>query len=172
MILLVNVVQSNLSGASSPKIASSLEATKQAVTWYSDYSFWGNTASIVSLIVSGFVFWGVRKIRQNFLFNARAPELIDKLNKLASKISSLLNDFEQSKEDIFLEIGKSKITLKTLSTKLGNDQKKSASSIVKLIDKNASNLSILDKDSIYNIYVEIRLFVEEMGNEIKDRQWR
>ena len=96
MSLLANIVAfSNGTGAGAPKIATTLEATKQAVAWYSDYSFWGNTASIVSLIISGFVFYGVRKIRQNFLFNARVPELTEKLNKQASRISSLLNDFDQ-----------------------------------------------------------------------------
>ncbi len=173
MSLLANIVAfSNGTGAGAPKIATTLEATKQAVAWYSDYSFWGNTASIVSLIISGFVFYGVRKIRQNFLFNARVPELTEKLNKQASRISSLLNDFDQSTEEIILEIGKGKITLKTLSSKLEKEQKKSASNIIKLIDEHVSNLSTVDKDSIYKIYVEIRLFIEEMGNEIKDRQWR
>ena len=173
MILLANtVIQTNMTGAISHKVVASMEATKQAVAWYGDYSFWGNTASIVSLIVSILVFWGVRKIRQNFLFNARAPELTKELDKLASKISSLLNDFDQSKQDLILEIGKSKITLKTLSSKLEKEHKKSAIRIIKLIDSNSLSLSTLDKDTIYKIYVEIRLFVEEMGNEIKDRQWR
>jgi len=51
----------------------------------------GTIASILSLIISGFVYLSVKKIRRFYLLNARVPELLENLSEHASKLSDCLN---------------------------------------------------------------------------------
>ena len=84
-----------------------------------------NVSSVVSLLLTIWVLIGVRSIRRNYTFTARAPELAKELSKRTSKISDYRNDFDHNLLEIDQELVRVRVTLKSLEKKVNRSSKSS-----------------------------------------------
>ena len=134
-----------------------------------DFSALGNTASIISLIITVYLFYAVRKIKSFYVSKARVPELIRELKEHASHLAEFHRDFEDSSEQVLLEIGKAEVTLKSLRNKVQRPTRKSVSRVLKLIKTYTPFYRT--KDNLWKIYVEMQKLIQEIAGAQSDRDW-
>ena len=128
-----------------------------------------NVSSVVSLLLTIWVLIGVRSIRRNYTFTARAPELAKELSKRTSKISDYRNDFDHNLLEIDQELVRVRVTLKSLEKKVNRSSK---SSITEAINKIGSyNSGVKNKDGLFEVYLALVNVVGELEELQKDRIW-
>lgn len=130
----------------------------------------GSVASIVGIGLSIYVIYNLRQIRKSYIFTARAPDLVKALRSHSSKIKDLLNEFETSIDEIEAELARCSPVLESLRTKVGRQERRSISDVVRLISANKT-LSAGSKNAVWDIYKELLKVEEEMRNLQKDKQW-
>lgn len=108
-------------------------------------------------------------IEQNYLFQARVPILIKKIEKHGSIISRLLNDFGQNKEKIKSELSKCLANLQNIDEKLEAKEKGPVSILIEYMS--AKHREGYDKDSAWKAYTDLQHVIEFLGNLRDDRQW-
>ena len=95
--------------------------------------------------------------------------MAEKLRTYSSNIAELRNDFDNSTEDISLELARVDVVLKSLSRKLDRD---SVHSVLHLRDKIRNYKPKKDgKEGLRDIYVEIYRVLEELDEQQKDSKW-
>ena len=86
----------------------------------------GNVFSIASFVLSIFVLWNIRKLRNAYRLRARGPSLLKDLSKAASNLSKFMNAYADFLPQITEELGRVAVKLRSLKRKLSGDQKRSA----------------------------------------------
>lgn len=144
-------------------------------SWLSDkigkitFSGLGSAASILSLIITLYLFYAIRKIKSFYVSKARVPELIEQLEGYASNLADFHRDFKKSREQVLLEIGKAEVTLKSLKKKVGRPTRKSVTVVIRMI-KNYSPYN-QTQDNLWKIYVEMQKLIQEVIGLQSDRAW-
>lgn len=129
----------------------------------------GNVASILSFAITVYLLYTVRKIKSLYVFKARVPELVEDLREQASKLATFHQDFNVSRPQVLLEIGKAEVTLKDLKKKVGRPTRKSLAIVIKLIaDYSPYNQT---PDYLWKIYVELQKVIQEIIGLQSDRAW-
>jgi len=127
-----------------------------------------SVSSILGLLITIWILFNLNGIRKDFLFKARIPHLIQKLEKHSSLLSTYLQDFVGSKQMINLELGKCRANLKSLRSKL---PRSSRGSVKKLESQIQTNTPISSKEKTWAIYTELNSLIEAMKNLEQDKQW-
>jgi hypothetical protein len=129
----------------------------------------GSAASIISFLITLYLFYAVRKIKSFYVSKARIPELIEQLKEHASRLADFHRDFEESRQQVLLEIGRAEVTLKSLKKKVSRPTRKSVRVVIKLI----GNYSPFNQtqDNLWNIYVELQKVIQEIIGVQSDRAW-
>src|SRR5260370_9506588 len=78
----------------------------------------GNIFSIASFILSIFVLWNIRKLRNAYRLRARGPSLLRDLSKAASNLSKFMNAYDDFLPQINEELGRGPLNLRSLNGKL------------------------------------------------------
>src|SRR5262249_9553671 len=99
------------------------------------FSDLGTLASLLSLVVSLWVLYDVRKIKVGFKLRVRGPAVTKELRKYSSNISGYLDQFEDFLPQIDEELGKTQAKLKYLEKTLPSQTRKSVRSLRKSIEK-------------------------------------
>src|SRR5438046_7508344 len=66
----------------------------------------GNVFSIASFVLSIFVLWNIRKLRNAYRLRARGPALIKDLSKAASNLSKFMNEYAEFLPQVSEEMGR------------------------------------------------------------------
>lgn len=129
----------------------------------------GSIISIISFIFTVIMFFDIKSIKKYYFFAARVPEVAQKLKIYSSNITQLRDDFENSIEEVSLELTKVDVVLKSLSRKLDGD---SVHFVVALRDKIRDYKPKRDgKEPLIDIYVGIYRILEELDELQKDSKW-
>lgn len=128
-----------------------------------------NILSIVSFALTIWVAYSVRNIRRFYVFTARVPEITQKIKKHNSKVSELLNDFENSIPKIQIELTSIQVLLSSLKNKTNKNTKQSTNKIVKTI--RSYNFKTADRDQLWDIYLQVTQLVLEIEDLQKDLRW-
>src|SRR6266446_172939 len=128
----------------------------------------GSVASLLSLAITIYLFHAVRRIKSFYVFKARVPELTEQLRTHASRLATLHRDFDGSRDEVLLELGKAEVTLKSLKKKIGRPTKKSVGKAIKLIDNYPYNKT---KNNLWQVYVDLQKVVQEVIEVQSDRSW-
>ena len=128
-----------------------------------------NVLSVVGFFLTIWVFIGIRSIRRNYTFTARAPELVKELSKRTSRILNYRNDFEHNLLEIDHELVQVRVTLNSLETKVNRSSRKSISEAQKTISNYSSGDK--DKDNLFVVYLALVRVVSELQELQKDRIW-
>lgn len=150
----------------------------------SAFSTAGNWSSIIGLILTIMIFINIKKIKGHYIFLARVPELIERLNTVASEISRKLNEQNFVLSDFYELLIDAETTLVTLKKKVSKDIRKDAIEIIKkinLITKRKKNIftnpmrndarDTSNQDQVQIIYRELYRIRGRCNDEITDAQW-
>ena len=130
----------------------------------------GTLASVAGLIITAITYVKVKNLEARYLFAARAPELVQRLNEQASNLVEYLRDFSRSTEPIRAELLQTVATLKSLERKASEHERASVKQLLKLIQEHDARVS--SEESAWKIYSEIRKVEEEVRNAQEDLKWR
>ena len=131
----------------------------------------GSLASIIGLVLTIYVFFGVRKIKQDFLFRVRLPSLLKKIQKHASTISIGLSDFPKSKNAIIEEFAIAEVNIQSLENKSSGAIRSSLKQLRLNIEK-LRKTEYIEKDSIRATYLQMNMVIQEITNIQEDDKWR
>lgn len=132
-------------------------------------TFFGSIASIVGLLISVYLFFAIRAIKRNYLFRARIPALQKKLKKHASNISSALQQYDETQDEILSELSLAEVNLISLKSKTNGTLKASLSKTVKELQ--SFRKKGISKDKIRSIYLSINMRIQEIENYREDEKW-
>lgn len=133
------------------------------------FTILASISSIISLILTFYVFLDVRKIKSYYLFAARVPNLIEKLQQNASNLSDYLDNFEQFSSKIEEELAEAEVIVESLSKRIDGDAKKSTEKLIKHMQEYNSREK--NRDSVWKIYLDIRRVVGRINEIQEDRKW-
>ena len=131
----------------------------------------GSFASIVGLGLTVYVFMGVRKIKQEFLFKARLPSLLKKIQGHASTISSELPKLPESKNVITEELAIAQVNIQSLENKSSGSMRSSLKKL-RIEIENIRKDNDIKKDGIRAIYLDMNMIIQEISNIREDDKWR
>jgi hypothetical protein len=129
----------------------------------------GNIFSIASFILSIFVLWNIRKLRNTYRLRARGPSLLRDLSKAASNLSKFMNAYDDFLPQITEELGRIAVKLHSLKRKLSGDPKRSAKRTLMYIDQ--CEVNVQNEEQVRLVYVEIVKVIEELKDYQKDLDW-
>jgi len=128
----------------------------------------GTLASLLSLAVSLWVLYDVRKIKAGFKLRVRGPVVIKELRKYSSTIAGYLDRFEDFLPQISEEFGKAQAKLKYLEKNLPSETRRSVRNLQKSIEK--CEVMTENKEVVLRLYFEMNRVLEEITDHQKDLQ--
>jgi len=128
-----------------------------------------NVSSVLSLLLTVYVLYTVRKIKSYYVFKARVPELVHQIAEQASRLALFHNDYKNSRQQIALELGQVEVTLSSLRKKVDRQTKKRITSAVERIGEWNSYKE--DKNRLWAVYVDLQKVIQEVKNVQEDREW-
>ena len=129
----------------------------------------GNIFSIASFILSIFVLWNIRKLRNAYRLRARGPALIKDLSKGASNLSKFMNEYADFLPQISEEIGRVGVKLRSLRGKLSGGPKRSVKRVLSYVDH--CEVTVQNEDDVRRVYGELLKVIEELRDNQKDLDW-
>jgi len=84
----------------------------------------GSVASLVSLVLTVYVAWSLRKIKNTYIFRMRAPHFTKTLTKHASTLIDYARDFNSSQHEIGDELARVDVKLKAMQGRMRGASKK------------------------------------------------
>ena len=132
------------------------------------FAILASISSIISLILTFYVFLDVRKIKNYYLFAARVPDLMVKLQESSSNMSDYIKRFDKYALEIEEEVDRSEVLLESLKNKLDGEAKKSIEQLLKDIE---SYNKRKDKKAVRQIYRNISKVIIRIKEIQEDRKW-
>jgi hypothetical protein len=148
------------------------------------------SASLLSLLISIYLLFGVRKIKKDFVrfihIKTRIPELRSELELSSSTISQLMNEFPETIRGIRFELRKTVAILKNIKPKVNTEGKKTIVKLMKIISyvtKQKRERGILFnsvikinghenlEERIYEIHGSINALILEIKHLEEDQNW-
>jgi hypothetical protein len=120
----------------------------------------GSIASLISLALTGYVAWNLRKIKNKYIFRAKAPGFVRMLSKHASTLIDYANDFENSKHQISAELTRIDVRVRRMQGRMGGEAKKAVKQLRNLIEAYEADRD--NQEKFYAIYYEMQRVVEEV----------
>ncbi len=144
--------------------------------WLTDLNKLGSICSIVGLVVTIFLFFEARKIKNSFLRRARLPEVNRDLLKLTSQLSENLKSWNEDKKNALETFSKIKALLDNIKQKLpANEKTKVNEYLSNLRPKKLwlinSPLSDLSEDEAWGRYTKLSGLVTTLQQLAKDSKW-
>ncbi len=140
-------------------IISAMTSTNSSfiVTNADKISFLGTAA----LCLSAYVFLTAKKINRYILYSKRLPQLLKKIQDHASSISKLLNNFEETADEIHNEISRCAANLKSLRKKVPRTQRKKIDSLLTTLSMRSRDIG---KESAREVYRTLLYIIEDIRN--------
>ena len=148
-----------------------------------------SVSSIASLILTFVIFLGIRKIKKFYIFTARVPELNNRLNDIASKISLQLTQ-NTTESTLTREIlADAEIVLKSLYKKVSSPLKGQVKKVINEIrsleergsiryriisffrNKSRDDQNATQEQQLQNIYISLYRLNGEVKEIYEDSRW-
>jgi len=135
-------------------------------------SVFSDIATIIGLLLTVYIFVTLRNIKNLYLFKARMPEQLEKLNKHISDINKYYSDFEGSYEIIEVELAKSEVLLEWFRNRIkGVSNKTDIKNLLTKISNIRSNNIKGQKNRVWEVYVNMSKLSEALESYRKDQKW-
>ena len=128
-----------------------------------------NVFSIASFILTIFVLWNIRKLRNAYRLRARGPALIKDLSKAASNLSRFMNEYADFMPQVSEEMGRVGVKLRSLKRKLGGAPRRSVKRVLSYVDH--CEVSVQNEEQVRLVYGELLKVIEELKDNQKDLDW-
>lgn len=144
--------------------------------WLTDLNKIGSISSILGLIVTTFLFFEARKIRNSFLRRARLPEINKELAKATSNVSGQLKNWGEDKTPALEAFSNVKALLENIKPKLPSEEKNKVKDYLSRLQPKKYffvNISLaeLGEDSAWELYTELSGLVTSLQQLAKDSKW-
>lgn len=141
--------------------------------WLSDV---GSISSIVGVIVTFFLFWEARKIRNSFLRRARLPEVIKDLTDANKKISKHLKDWNDESREGVHQLLIAKELIESLKPKLPESERKKCAAYVQKLQTRRliffkSEISMVNTEKAWELYSGLSGLITMLEQLQKDSKW-
>lgn len=141
--------------------------------WLIDIS---SISSIVGFVITGFLLWEAREIKNSFLRRARLPEVSKELIKAINNISKGLKSWKTEKNYVNEQYGIVRGLLENIAGKLPDDEKKQVLGFIKSLKKRKyifwlDNLVIDDENMGWALYTELSRITTRLVELHKDAKW-
>ncbi|MGB0389302.1 MAG: hypothetical protein ACPGWR_31150 [Ardenticatenaceae bacterium] len=133
------------------------------------FAILGTISSLISLILTFYVFLDVRKIRSYYVFSARVPDLIKKLHMHVSNLARYAKAFEQHSLEIEEELAGAEVVLESLHSKLDGKAKQSVAQLMQDIESYPQKRK--DKNAVKKIYIDMTKIIGRVREIQEDRKW-
>ena len=131
----------------------------------------GTICSILGLILTIFILGNLRRIHRHFLFQARFPNLRNKIAKHRKSLSQLLNTYDTSKQQIQIELQKCRANLNSLKPKLNRSSRNGVNQVIKQIKSTCGSYSHLSESQVREIHISLVFLEQELENLNQDIKW-
>jgi len=128
----------------------------------------GDIASIIGAIISGYVLWDLRRLERRYFLKARIPEIFQELDGITDEISEDLKNYQTNRREVETNFSRCESIIRDLCRKLYGEPKKQAN---KLLDTISHRVKPLSKDKAYELHDQIMAFKESLKNYEKDMRW-
>lgn len=144
--------------------------------WLTDLNKLGSLSSILGLIVTLFLLYEARKIRNSFLRRARLPEVNRELSKSTSQLSEKLKSWSSDKNPSLETFSTIKALLENIREKLPSEEKRKVDEYLSSLHPKKwwfinSPLSELTEDEAWNRYTALSGLVTSLQQLAKDSKW-
>ena len=144
--------------------------------WLTDINKIGSIGSIVGLVVTIFLLFEARKIKNSFLRRARLPEVNRELAKATSQLSERLKKWGDDKTPSLETFSTIKALLENITPKLPSEEKRKVDDyLFRLHPKKYwlinDSLSELTEDEAWQRYTELSGLVTRLQQLAKDSKW-
>jgi len=144
--------------------------------WLTDLNKIGSISSIFGFIVTLFLFYEARKIRNSFLRRARLPEVNRELLKATSRLSENLKNWSNDKKTSLETFSTIKALLENLKEKLPTEEKRKVDEYLSTLHPKKmwfinGQLSELTEDEAWNRYTDLSGLVTTLQQLAKDSKW-
>lgn len=133
----------------------------------------GSIASLISLVLTGIIYWNVRDIRRGVLYKARAPELRAALGQQKSSLNTYLTNFPSSSVDYHRQLPALESILLALEDKVGglwSKHRRSVRDVRKLVAQQRAMSP--NEGGAEEIYSQLTFLIETLEQDWRDREWR
>ena|SRR5437868_10245996 len=95
----------------------------------------GSIASIISLFLTLWIFWQIRKLKKFYVFVNRAPQLLAIIQKQDKSLSRFMEEFDNSLPSIKLELGGLRGNLSSLQIVADKSMGRSIQRVISLVEQ-------------------------------------
>lgn len=149
------------------------EFSLSAETWTALGNY-GSIASIVGFFITLYLFWAIRKIKNDFLSRARIPKLRLNFNRHTSTVSDLLRDYPKTHEEVVKIISIARSDINSLKNKSPTkDIKQSLNTLgldIEFFIKHEPSIEL--KPKLRSIYLQMLKTNQDIVNHIEDDKLR
>jgi hypothetical protein len=136
----------------------------------------GSFSSIIGLVVTGFLFWEARKIRNSFLRRARLPEVIKELVEANKKLSKHLKNWDEEVREGVHQLLIAKELIDSLKPKLPDSERKKCSAYVQKLQTRTffifkSEISVVSTEKAWELYSGLSGLITMLEQLQKDSKW-
>ncbi|EON6315223.1 hypothetical protein ACDP46_003501 [Vibrio cholerae] len=125
--------------------------------------------SIVGFVVTCFLLWEARKIRNSFMRKARIPEIVEDLDEISKELFSHLKQFGEENRNALQKIQNAKGLLESVLPKMDNGHHKKINEFVTLAS--SADADTLTEDLCWDIYSQLSSLVTYFKQLAKDSKW-
>jgi hypothetical protein len=141
--------------------------------WITDLA---SISSLIGLVITSFLLWEAKKIRNSFLRRARLPEVIKNLSQANNKISKNLKDWEIESRQGIEQFTIAKGLLENLQQKLPEMEKKKVVTYIRKLEVREllvlkSTITEATEDEAWGLYTELSGLITSLKELQKDSHW-
>lgn len=125
--------------------------------------------SILGFILTLWVAWNVKQLRRRYTLVGVAPVWIDRIREQAERIKQLHGQYNDSREDISVELSRLAGTSEALERLLPRDQRRSIHAMVVTIRRYEGGSRTAQ--ALWEIYRQSQRVLEELKSFQEEQQW-
>lgn len=145
-----------------------MEIIKVFLEW-ANLSNLGNMASIIGFIVTCFLLWEARKIRDSFIKRARIPEIVSDLENIAKEFFEHLKSFKTERRNVQEKAEKAVGLLEGVIPKMDDGQKKKIEEFI--LASRGLHGTNFNEDDCWKVYSQLSGLVVYLQQIEKDTKW-
>lgn len=136
----------------------------------------GTVFSLVSFILTIFLLWQTKQIKNSFLRKARLPEVNKQLREISTNLASHLQNWEKQEREAHKTLYACKGLLINVSSKLPDKEKKLCGAFVAKLKRKrfiffTGNISDVTEKEAWELYAEMSEIIILLIELEKDSKW-
>ena len=129
-------------------------------------SWIGSIASIISLVLTFWIFWQIRNLKKFYIFVNLGSQLLATIQKQEKALSKLMRNFDNLHPSIKLELGSLRGNLSSLKVVVDKSMKDSIQRVILLVEQYNVNQQP-NRERVEDIQAELRRVLREVESAVE-----